>query len=283
MRDDNPPVWNPPDWQKRLFRLREMLWEPIVNKAIYDYHLDEFDVYHFEWGTDFYRDARFARRMRLKGKKIVCQYHGQDMRDRGVIPPMDEISDLNLTSELDLTFRHPNLKYLFLPYDVLAFEPKTAASQPLTICHATTNRIVKGSDEIIRVCRELEKSRGIQFIFIENQPHEQVIELKYQSDIYIDQITDLAWGYGMNSLEALAMGLACVTYLNPTYEQFIPDHPFINANATNLKEKLIELLDHPELIRQKGIEGRRWVEKHHDFRNVIKELYRYYESIGVRN
>lgn len=61
MRDDNPPVWNPPDWQKRLFRLREMLWEPIVNKAIYDYHLDEFDVYHFEWGTDFYRDARFAR------------------------------------------------------------------------------------------------------------------------------------------------------------------------------------------------------------------------------
>ncbi|MCK4446795.1 MAG: glycosyltransferase, partial [Candidatus Marinimicrobia bacterium] len=130
----------------------------------------------------------------------------------------------------------------------------------------------------IRVCTELEKSHNIRFILIENQPHSVTLQLKSQSDIYIDQVTDLAWGYGMNSLEALSMGLVCVTYLNPTYENFIPDHPFVNAKTSNLKGKLIALIETPNLIRNKSIESRIWVEKYHDYRNVIKELYKYYES-----
>jgi len=276
-----PPLWNPPHWQKRLFRLREKLWQPIIEKAIRKYGLEDFDVYHFEWGTDFFRNARFAKRLKARGKKIVCAYHGQDMRNRGVIPEMDKLSDLNVTSELDLTFRHPKLKYLFLPYDVLAYQPKSTPNRPLTICHATTNRLVKGSDEIIRVCNELEKSHGIRFIFIENQPHAKVIGLKKQADIYIDQITDHAWGYGMNSLEALSLGLVCVTYLNPTYEKFIPDHPFVNAGMANLKEKLLILIENPGALPERMSASREWVEKRHDYRQVVKELYKYYSEIGV--
>lgn len=277
-----PPIWNPPAWQKKLFNLREIFWQPIINRAIREYGLEDFDVYHFEWGTDFYRDARFAQKMKSLGKKIICAYHGQDMRNRGVIPEMNRLGDLNVSSELDLTFRHPNLKYLFLPYDVQAFQVKNTPGRPLTICHATTNRRVKGSDEIIRICKELEQSHGIRFVFIENQPHSKVIELKKQADIYIDQITDHAWGYGMNSLEALSLGLICVTYLNRTYEKFIPDHPFVNAGTANLKEKLLELIEYPDRLPERMVQSRRWVEQRHDYRNVVQELYRYYESIGVR-
>jgi len=82
----------------------------------------------------------------------------------------------------------------------------------------------------------------------------------------------------MNSLEALSMDLVCVTYLNPTYENFIPDHPFVNAKTSNLKKKLIELIENPNVLMQKSIESHIWVEKYHDYRNVIKELYKYYES-----
>jgi hypothetical protein len=277
----SPPIWNPPKWQKRLFTLREKIWQPKIERAIREYSLEDYDVYHFEWGTDFFRDAHFAKKIKRNGKKIICQYHGQDMRNRGVIPEMDKISDLNLTNELDLTFRHPNLKYIFLPFDVKAFTPKTFVNNQITICHATTNRFIKGSDEIIRVCEELERSHNIKFILIENQPHSVALQLKSQSDIYIDQVTDIAWGYGMNSLESLSMGLVCLTYLNPTYEKFIPDHPFINVNAENLEEKLIDLIKNPEMIKQKAREGREWVEKYHDYRNVIRTLYEYYESIGI--
>jgi glycosyltransferase involved in cell wall biosynthesis len=277
-----PPRWNPPRWQRAFWNLREKLWEPIILKAIRDYALEDFDVYHFEWGTDFFRDARFARRLKARGKKIICHYHGQDMRNRGVIPAMEALSDLNLTNELDLTFLHPRIKYLFLPYDVQAFQPKGAPGHPLTICHATTNRRIKGSDEIISVCEELQHSHGIRFIFIENQPHEQVLRLKQQADIYIDQITDHAWGYGMNSLEALALGLVCVTYLNPTYEQFIPDHPFVNAHQTNLKVKLLDLINNPQQLPSQMRASRTWVEKYHDYHNVVHQLYQYYHTIGVR-
>jgi len=277
----NPPIWNPPRWQKMLMRLRELLWRPKINRAIRKYHLDEFDVYHFEWGTDFYRNASFARRMKRSGKKIICHYHGQDMRNRGVIPAMDALSDLNLTNEYDLTFRHPDLHYLFLPFDVLSFSFQEKIHDPITICHATTNRRVKGSDEIMRVCRELEKSHGIHFIFIENLPHAEAIRLKAEADIYIDQITDHAWGYGMNSLEALSMGIVCATYLNPTYEKFIPDHPFLNTHESNLKQQLIPLIENPDRIRARKRASRDWVEKYHDYRNVVERLYDYYRRIGV--
>ncbi|MDD5765974.1 MAG: hypothetical protein PHW79_07010, partial [Candidatus Marinimicrobia bacterium] len=30
----NPPLWNPPGWQKKLFGIREKLWQPIIDRAI---------------------------------------------------------------------------------------------------------------------------------------------------------------------------------------------------------------------------------------------------------
>lgn len=276
-----PPVWNPPAWQKSIWWLRERVWKPKISRAIRDFDLENFDIYHFEWGLDFYRNAEFAKKMKAKGRKIICHYHGQDLRNRGVIPEMDALSDLNLTNELDLLYMHPNLKYLFLPYDVKAFDVKRSLNKPLTISHATTNRIIKGSDLIIRTCKELEKSHGIRFILLENQPHEKVIEAKRQSDLFIDHVGELTWGYGMNSLEALSMGVASATYLNETYEKFIPDHPFINIRPDNIKEVLTDYIEKPDLILQKGAGGRRWVEKYHDYRNVVLRLYDYYREIGV--
>ncbi len=278
----NPPIWNPPIWQKVIFFLRESIWTPIINQAVKKYNLDEFDVIHFEWGTGFYRNGKFARKMKEKGKKIVCHYHGQDMRNRGVIPVMDKLSDLNLTNELDLTFRHPNIKYLFLPFDVQSFTPKKKLNDPITICHATTNREVKGSNKIIEVCEKLKHTHGIKFIFIENTPYEKVLELKQQADIYIDQITDHAPGYGMNSLESLSMGIASVTYLNEAFLKFIPDHPFINADGNNLERQLVELLENRHLLWRYCQQGREWVEQIHDYRNVVQKLYDYYRNnLGI--
>ena len=47
-------------------------------------------------GARFYRDCRFAKQLSKEGEPIICTYHGQDMRTRGVIKEMDEISDLIL-------------------------------------------------------------------------------------------------------------------------------------------------------------------------------------------
>ncbi len=277
----HPPIWQPPGWQKILIRIREWLWTPQIKRAIQRYNLDDFDIYHFEWGTDFYRNAKFARKLKERGKKIICHYHGQDMRHRGVIPAMDQLSDLNLTNELDLLARHPDINYIFLPFDVQAFKPQQQLNHPLTICHATTNRKIKGSDHIINVCKALEKSHGVRFIFIENKSHKETLRLKQQADIYIDQITDWAPGYGMNSLEALSLGVVCVTYLNPEVEDFLGEHPFVNASTINLKAQLLQLIEQPDRLLQKRLHSRQWVADHHDYRNVVKRLYQYYRKIGI--
>ena len=278
-----PPIWQPKNIAESIFfKVREFIWNSYIKKAIIKYNLSDYDVYHLEWGMEFYRDGRFVTNMKNEGKHIVCTYHGQDMRNRGVIPSIDSLSDLNLTSELDLMKMHPNINYLFLPFATSKFDPRTEPNELITVSHATRNRRAKGSDDILRICTELENEGKIKFIFIENKPNSEVLDAKSRSDIYIDQITDIGWGYGMNSVEALSMGVVCFTKMNEEYLNFIPDHPFVNVSAENLKTELNNLVAGRERLKEKMIESRKWVVKYHDVSNVVDRLYDYYKEIGVK-
>lgn len=105
--------------------------------------------------------------------------------------------------------------------------------------------------------------------------------LKAQSDIYIDQVADVAPGYGMNSVEAMALGLACCTSMNEDYQAFMPDHPFVNVSSGSLLEKLTELVENPQLIRERGRAARQWAESHHALQVVGDQLYDYYRRLGI--
>ncbi len=277
-----PPTWRPANLAERLFfPARDAIWTPKIYRAIERYHLLDFDIYHLESGLGFFRDGRIIRRLKAMGKKIVCSYHGTDLRQRGVISQIDAISDLNLTCEFDLMSMHPRMNYLFLPIDTSQFVPRKHQGKVRRIGHAPTNRYFKGSDTIIRVCRELEEEHGIEFVLIENRTHQEALRLKRNCDIFVDQISNLGgWGYGMNSLESLSMGIPTCTNMVPQYEEFLPDHPFINVDGQNLKDRLVQLIHDPELREKKGSEGRKWVGRRHDIKVVIKELYGYYRRLG---
>ncbi|MFC1683173.1 glycosyltransferase [Candidatus Zixiibacteriota bacterium] len=278
----NPPVWKSANMVEKLFfQARDTLWAPRISRALEKYHLLDFDIYHLEGGLGFFRDGRVIRRLKEMNKKIVCSYHGTDIRQRGVIPQIDAISDLNLTCELDLISMHPRLEYLFLPIDTSRFTPREHQGKARTIGHAPTSRYFKGSDAIIRVCRDLENEFGVQLILIENKPHQEALRLKASCDIFIDQISNLGgWGYGMNSLESLSLGIPTCTNMLPQYEEFLPDHPFINVDSENLRERLIALIQDPELREQKARQGREWVERRHDIHRVMEDLYGYYRRLG---
>ena len=89
-----------------------------MKKLFQIFHSNDFDIIHYDGGLDFYRDSRQALKWKKQGKKIVCCYYGSDLRIRGLIKELDEISDLNLTSEYDHLALKKDLKYLFYPYDV---------------------------------------------------------------------------------------------------------------------------------------------------------------------
>ena len=276
-----PPVWEPNLWlEQKYFDFRDWIWsfkiEPIIQKL----ELFDYDIYHFEWGLDFYRDSRFAKKIFQMGKPIICTYHGQDIRTRGVIFEMNKLSKLNLTSELDLMYKHPKIEYLFLPYETTKHKPKYSLNKPLRICHSPTNRYYKGSDTIISICEEIALKGDIEFFLIENIPHKEAMHIKSKCDIFIDQVHNQGgWGYGMNSIEALSMGLCCITELVPKYINFIPDHPFINITGDTLKLTLENLIINPNKILEYKKKSRKWVKKYHDIQNVADELYKYYQKL----
>ena len=57
----------------------------------------------------------------------------------------------------------------------------------------------------------------------------------------------------MSSVEALSMGLVCLTELVDEYHDFIPDHPFIAVTKENLKNTLLELTQNKDFLINKKI------------------------------
>tara|TARA_B100000676_G_C18056965_1_gene835087 strand:- start:793 stop:1887 length:1095 start_codon:yes stop_codon:yes gene_type:complete len=277
-----PPTWEAnSSFEKLFFRVRDFVWSFKVEKALQNLKLFDYDIYHFEWGLDFYRDANFAIRLKKLEKKIICTYHGQDMRTRGVIKNIDNISDLNFSSELDLLSKHPKLKYMFLPISISSELSYKKTGKKIKICHSPTDRYYKGSNHIIEVCKRLEKdSPYVEFKLIENMSHHEVIKIKKTCDILIDQIGDSGgWGYGMNSVESMKLGLCCMSEMNAACNKFFEDHPFVNINKYNLESRLRKLIDNPFLIDQHKQKSIDWVKKKHSVESVGKHLYENYNRI----
>ncbi len=277
-----PPQWNPPLGRKIFFQIRDLLWRPALKAAFKKHDLLDYDIYHLEGGHGFLRTSAWPFDvLKTRGKHMLANYHGVDMRTRGVFPWIDTLVDVNTSSELDLLEKHPNMQYVFLPYEVSQHTPRYELNTPLKICHATRDRYWKGSDVIIEACRKLEKSHSVEFVLIENQPHDKTLKMKAECDVYIDQVANLGgWGYGMNSVEAFSMGLACCTNLIPTYEAFLGDHPFVNVHKDTLYEDLVKLVSKKDLVMEKKLAGRVWVEKTHSVNAVMSSVYNIYKDEG---
>ncbi len=275
-------VWKPRSrFESFLFTLRDTLWAPKIYSAIERYDLLNFDIYHLESGVGFFRDSRIIKKLKALGKRIVCYYLGTDLRDRGVIPEIDQLSDLNITTEFDHLKLHPNLRFSFLPFEVSNYKVRETENQRLRICHAPRNRLLKGTDLIIEVCKKMERRYGVELVLIEARPHKEAIEIKMTCDIAIDQVGNRGGtGYGVNSLETLSMGIPTLTSFTPEFEKFLPDHPFIVVNEENLESKLEEVILNKELRRRKGYEGRKFVEKYHDAEKVVRSIYALYKEVG---
>jgi hypothetical protein len=264
-----------------MFALRDTLWAHKIYSIIDRYDLMDYDIYHLDSGTGFFRDSRIIKKLSAMGKKVVCYYIGTDIRDRGVIPEIDALSDLNITTEFDHLALHPDLEFSFLPFEPAKHRVRTEENSGLRICHAPRNRALKGTARIIEVCREMERRHGVELVLIEGRPHAEAIEIKMTCDIAIDQIGDMGGtGYGVNSLETLSMGIPTLTSFTPEFEAFLTDHPFITVNDANLPEKLETVILDRELRRRKAAEGRRFVEKYHSADRVVQSIYGMYRERG---
>ena len=67
-KEGYPPVWRPEGWFDALFfKFKDWLWRPTVEQAIQDYQLYDFDVVHFESGSDFLKNEFFVKGLNARG------------------------------------------------------------------------------------------------------------------------------------------------------------------------------------------------------------------------
>ena len=269
--------------ERTFFKLRDFKNRSKITSLIDKHKLYDFDVYHFDGGMDFFRDLRFAKKLKRLGKKIVCCYFGSDLRTRGIFKELDEMSSLNLTVEFDHLKLHPNIHYLFFPYDVKKVDYNFPELNKLRIIHSPTNRLFKGTDKILKVIEDIKKTHDFEFILAENISREKLLEMKKTCNLAIDQVGGELGGsgYGKNSIENLAIGIPTVTEFTEEYLKFLPENPFIACGIDSLKSEIIKYIENIDLLKDVSFNGRQWVEKYHSYESVNAKLEQLYSENNI--
>lgn len=264
--------WQAKGLTKWLFSFRDRLWAPKIKRFLNQIEFDSYDLLVLDGGAGFLRNASLIKQFKKAGKKILITYNGSDFRSRGALPNVEALADYRLTFEHDHIVMDPTLDFYFAPFKMPAYtqNPLLKKQNILRIGHAPTNRLAKGSDIIINTLRQLENSHAVEMVLIENKPHKVALELKASCDIFIDNIGEI--GYGINSLESLSMGIPTLVQLMDDFLPYIPNHPFININDQNLREKLVQLIEDEALRAAYGQKGPAWVLKTHDYKTISQKI-----------
>ena len=195
---------------------------------------------------------------------------------------------------------NPDLLYIlpkrahFLPYthvNMDEWQPSYSPSikgRAITIVHAPTDRIIKGTKYIIEAIEKLKKEGyPIQFVLVENMANESAKEIYKKADILIDQL--LAGWYGGLAVELMALGKPVIAYIREEDLKFIPtkmkdELPVINATPDTIYRVLKKYItvDKNKLVSI-GKKSRQFVERWHDPIRIAKRLKRDYEKIMKKN
>lgn len=268
-------LWKPANiFDAVLFRLRDAVWLPKVRRVLDDLGgLESFDVIIADGGHDF---TRFPRLLAETNLPIITMYYGSDMRTRGFIQGVQEKARHTFTFEYDHTLLFSNAEFLLYPYNAPDYAPSVqyrppAMKEAIRIGHAPTNRAGKGTAEILAALERLEEEFPLEIVLIEGLPHHEALRLKATCHCFIDQIGEL--GYGVNSLESLAMGIPTAVELMPDFEQLLErycgeKHPFYQCRKAYLDEDLRAMLKDISSWQLRGKEGQTWAEKHHSVKSV---------------
>ena len=146
----------------------------------------------------------------------------------------------------------------------------------ITIVHAPTRRIIKGTPFILETMDKIKKSHPhVDFILVENMSNREALKLYKTCDILIDQLR-IGW-YGVLACEAMALGKAVVSYIRDDLTHTLPHSlPLENANKDNLYDCLTRLINDANYRLELGHRARAYaIRNHHPEVIALKSLDRY--------
>lgn len=289
-----------------LPRYLGFLWS-LLNFDIFQYYFDKQQLH-----DTVLQDFELLL-LKLAGKKIVISLYGSDV----MVPKMHAYGDLDFYTlvvcdypvmggrkwrnqvrrNIDRASRYADCIISSVPYldvtPVIHIKRQTVTidtkewdlvpwklRSKVRVVHAANHRTNKGTNAVIKVCRDLEaEGYPLELVVVEKKPREEAMLIYADADIIIEQL--LSGIFGMFGVECMAMGKPVIAYLR---EDILEHHPWmvecpvINANPATLRERLIELLNDPDRRRKLGQAGRAYVEKYHSLEAIgafDNQIYRH--------
>lgn len=177
--------------------------------------------------------------------------------------------------------------------DIYKWEPSSrnsianGSNKSVIIAHAPNHRGFKGTEFIIDTIKKLQKEGlKVELKLIEKVQNDEVRRiLQNDVDILIEQL--IFNGHGLNGIEGMASGITTIsnleseTYIRPFRRwSYFGECPLVSATPENLIDVLRKLINNPDLRKELGIAGRKYIEKYHGidsaqylFTNVIDYVY----------
>lgn len=268
---------------------------PLLPKLIHD-----FDVFHFVFGASILPRHLDVYILKLFGKKIVMQFVGSDIRPRKIAE--DEKLDIDKKKKTakfwekhaDAIISFPEYSQLLtkkyyivnLGYDLEYWKPFTPSefkkdNDKILIVHAPSHKGKKGAEYAIEaIDRLIKEGYKIEFKLLENLPNSEVREWVNISDIVVDQL--LGGWHGAFAIESMALAKPTLCYINEDWKknvEYAKNLPLVNTTIDTIYDNLKLLIENPELRKELGEKGRKYVEEVHDSKKVAKQMIELYKSI----
>jgi glycosyltransferase involved in cell wall biosynthesis len=267
-----------------------------------------YDVFHFHFGESLLPRNLDLPILKFFGKKIVMSYYGSDIRRYDVAKNyvyhknLDELEKIypEKDDKNKLKRIKDNEKYVNITivddYPLLVYSPKSIVvpmvidiakfdfigcenkNEKIKIVHAPTHREKKGTKYVLAAIERLKEEKyNIDFILVEKRTNNEVIEICKKADIIVDQL--ILESHGVFLIENMALGKPVLCRIDEKLMKFYPDMPILRTDPDNIYENLKLLIENPDLRKELGERGRKYVEEKHDSRKIAKQLIDLYKRI----
>ena len=265
--------------------------------------LHHYDCFHFHYGHSILNGIELPLYKFFK-KRVFFEFHGSDLRDEEAFckvsgmpfnpndatDPRLHIRNQKICRIADGIIVHDDELVPYLPkicapvyvvplrVDISKYEtyyPDPYASK-IRIVHAPSKRTVKGTAFVLDAYSKLhEKYDNIELVLVEGKTQSEAYEIYKTADIIVDQL--YVGTYGVFAIESMAMGKPVIAYISDDMKEKLPEElPIINGNIHTIEKVIEVLILDGKMRREKGVEGRKYVENYHNYKNVawiLRDIY----------
>lgn len=151
----------------------------------------------------------------------------------------------------------------------------------IVIAHGPSEPQRKGSHYIAQAVDEISKKRDIEYVFLTNMDHDEVINAMHSADIEVDQL--LCGDFGVAAIEAMACGCVAVANVSDSLQEAYPDDlPIVFATPETIQTILLELIDDPQKRERLSLEGQAYAKKHHSIQAICADTLDVYYRIAKK-